>query len=47
LQQNKEINVEIGFVTGCKSFLRVLKTNIYNWNESKLKKHSLKSFDSI
>lgn len=29
----KEINVGIGFVTGRKSFLKVLRTYIYNWKE--------------
>lgn len=38
MQQNKEINVGIGFATGRKSFQRVLKTNIYNWRESGLTK---------
>ena len=31
---NTETNVGIGFVTGRRSFQRVLKTNIYNWRES-------------
>lgn len=38
MQQNKEINVGIGFATGRKSFQRILKTNIYNWRESGLTK---------
>jgi hypothetical protein len=38
LRQSKEIEVGIGFVTGRRSFQRVLKTNIYNWNESGLTK---------
>ena len=29
----KEINVGIGFVTGRKSFLKVLRTYIYSWKE--------------
>mgnify|MGYP001431438794 CR=1 FL=1 len=36
LQQNKEMNVGIGFATGRKSFQRILKTYIYNWRESGL-----------
>lgn len=36
MQQNKKINVGIGFATGRKSFQRVLKTNVYNWRESGL-----------
>lgn len=36
MQQDKEINVGIGFATGRKSFQRVLKTSIYNWHESGL-----------
>ncbi len=38
MQQDKEINVGIGFTTGRKSFQRILKTNIYNWRESGLTK---------
>lgn len=38
MQQNKEINVGIGFATGRKSFQRILKTNIFNWRESGLTK---------
>lgn len=38
MQQEKEINVGIGFATGRKSFQRILKTNIYNWRESGLTK---------
>ncbi len=38
MEQKTEINVGIGFVTGRKSFQRVLKTNIYNWHESGLTK---------
>ncbi|MEG0979458.1 MAG: hypothetical protein RSE39_05395 [Oscillospiraceae bacterium] len=38
MQQNKEINVGIGFATGRKNFQRILKTNIYNWRESGLTK---------
>jgi len=38
LQQDKGINVGIGFATGRKSFQRILKTNIYNWRESGLTK---------
>lgn len=34
MQQNKEINMGIGFATGRKSFQRILKTYIYNWRES-------------
>ncbi|MDD4170296.1 MAG: hypothetical protein PHD36_08630 [Desulfotomaculaceae bacterium] len=34
MAKSKEINVGIGFVTGRKSFQRVLKTNVYNWKES-------------
>jgi len=32
----KKINVGVGFVTGRKNFKDVVKTYIYNWNESKL-----------
>lgn len=38
MQQDKGINVGIGFATGRKSFQRILKTNIYNWRESGLTK---------
>ncbi len=31
---NTKTNVGIGFVTGRRSFQKVLKTNIYNWRES-------------
>lgn len=36
MQQNKKINVGIGFATGRKSFQRILKMNIYNWLDSGL-----------
>ncbi|MDQ0216939.1 hypothetical protein ELQ35_09580 [Peribacillus cavernae] len=36
MQKSKNIKVGIGFATGRKSFQRVLRTNIYNWNESGL-----------
>ncbi|MGE4213642.1 MAG: hypothetical protein AB7E42_02540 [Anaerotignaceae bacterium] len=51
MQQEKEINVGIGFATGRKSFQRILKTNIYNWRESGLTKeknirlHLLAAYD--
>jgi hypothetical protein len=47
MQKNKKIKVGIGFATGRKTFQRVLRTNIYNWNESGLvdnKKVSLNLF---
>lgn len=34
MQENKKIKVGIGFITGRKSFQKVLRTNIYNWQES-------------
>jgi len=43
----EEIKVGIGFATGRKSFQKVLRTNIYNWNEAGLvdnKKISLNLF---
>ena len=36
LQKEKNIKVGIGFATGRKTFQRVLRTNIYNWQESGL-----------
>lgn len=36
MDNDKKINVGIGFATGRKSFQRILKTNIYNWRESGL-----------
>ena len=47
MQKGKNIKVGIGFATGRKSFQRVLRTNIYNWQESGLvenKKISLNLF---
>ena len=38
MQQDKKINVGIGFATGRKSFQRILRTNIYNWRENGLTK---------
>jgi hypothetical protein len=34
--EKKKINVGVGFVTGRKNFKDVVKTYIYNWNESRL-----------
>jgi hypothetical protein len=34
--EKRKINVGIGFATGRKSFQKVLKTNVYNWEESGL-----------
>ncbi len=36
MQEGKNIKVGIGFATGRKTFQRVLRTNIYNWQESGL-----------
>ncbi len=36
MQKEKNIKVGIGFATGRKTFQRVLRTNIYNWQESGL-----------
>ena len=36
MQKNNEIKVGIGFATGRKSFQKVLRTNISNWEESGL-----------
>lgn len=36
MQNSKNIKVGIGFATGRKTFQRVLRTNIYNWQESGL-----------
>lgn len=36
MQKSKNIKVGIGFATGRKTFQRVLRTNIYNWQESGL-----------
>jgi len=36
MQKNKNIKVGIGFATGRKTFQNVLRTNIYNWEESGL-----------
>ena len=36
MEKVKKINVGIGFATGRKSFQRILKTNVYNWEESGL-----------
>lgn len=36
MKEEKNIKVGIGFATGRKSFQRVLRTYIYNWNESGL-----------
>lgn len=47
MQKDKNIKVGIGFATGRKTFQRVLRTNIYNWQESGLvedKKVSLNLF---
>lgn len=37
--EEKKINVGIGFVTGRKNFKDVVKTYIYNWNESGVEKN--------
>jgi hypothetical protein len=47
MQKDKNIKVGIGFATGRKCFQKVLRTNIYNWNDSGLmenKKISLNLF---
>jgi hypothetical protein len=36
MQRSKKIKVGIGFATGRKTFQNVLRTNIYNWDESGL-----------
>ena len=36
MEKKKKINVGIGFATGRKSFQKILKTNVYNWEESGL-----------
>lgn len=36
MEKVKKINVGIGFATGRKSFQKILKTNVYNWEESGL-----------
>lgn len=36
MEENKEIKVGIGFITGRKNFQKILKTNVYNWRESGL-----------
>ncbi|HKM01496.1 MAG TPA: hypothetical protein VJ083_05530 [Sedimentibacter sp.] len=36
MEKDKKINVGIGFATGRKSFQKILKTNVYNWEESGL-----------
>jgi len=36
MQKGQNIKVGIGFATGRKTFQRVLRTNIYNWQESGL-----------
>lgn len=36
MEKDKKINLGIGFATGRKSFQKVLKTNVYNWEESGL-----------
>ena len=38
MEKVKKINVGIGFATGRKSFQKILKTNVYNWEESGLTK---------
>jgi len=47
MQKDKSIKIGIGFATGRKSFQKVLRTNIYNWQDSGLvedKKISLNLF---
>ncbi len=47
MQKDNAIKVGIGFATGRRSFQKVLRTNIYNWNDSGLvenKKISLNLF---
>ena len=36
MEKDKKINLGIGFATGRKNFRKVLKTNVYNWEESGL-----------
>ena len=36
MEKVKKINVGIGFATGRKNFQKILKTNVYNWQESGL-----------
>jgi len=36
MEKGKRINLGIGFATGRRSFQKVLKTNVYNWEESGL-----------
>ncbi|MDD2235305.1 MAG: hypothetical protein PHV03_10515 [Desulfitobacteriaceae bacterium] len=36
MEKDKKINLGIGFATGRKSFQKVLKINVYNWEESGL-----------
>lgn len=43
MEKGKRINLGIGFITGRRSFRKVLKTNVYNWEESGLtEKDSIK-----
>ena len=45
MQKDKEIKVGIGFATGRKSFQKVLRTYIYNWNESGLVENEMVSLN--
>lgn len=36
MEKDEKINLGIGFATGRKNFRKVLKTNVYNWEESSL-----------
>jgi len=45
LEKSKKIKVGIGFATGRKGFQQVLKTCIYNWNESGLVENEMYSLN--
>jgi len=45
LERSKKIKIGIGFATGRKGFQQVLKTYIYNWNESGLVENEMYSLN--
>src|SRR5665647_3862165 len=45
LERSKKIKIGIGFATGRKGFQQVLKTCIYNWNESGLVENEMYSLN--
>lgn len=45
MEKSKKIKIGIGFATGRKGFQQVLKTCVYNWNESDLVKNEMYSLN--